>query len=94
MKHLITADERFEGVFDGLDLDPTWDLNSNSAAHDMIDRRAKAVGDLLMREMRKRSPRTNAERTIADEIQAGKNAWRSVRRLAMSAMPLNLPKPI
>lgn len=90
MKNLITSDERFAGVFTGLDLNPEWDLNSNSDGHNMIIRRTEAVRDLILREMRKRSYQDTAERTISDEIKAGKNARRSIRRLARSAMPLNL----
>lgn len=87
----VDQDQRYHGVFDGMDLDPLWDINSNEAAHKMIDRRAEAVRGLLLKESRDKKPHGGVvERTIADEIRAGKKAWRAVRRLAWAPMPLKL----
>lgn len=95
LKHTVKVDpdERFVGVFDGLELNPIWDLNSNRTAQAMIGRRAEAVKDLLAKEMKEKKPQgNNIERTIADEIKAGKRAWRAVRQLAWAPIPLILPE--
>ena len=91
----VDNNKRFEGVFDGLDLNPLWDLNSNGVAQEMIDRRSEAVRVLIMNELREKNPKKDTyPRTIADEIQAGKKAWRAIHRLARAPMPLNLPEAI
>lgn len=79
--------DRFDGLFEGLD----W--NSDKELYEVLPSRIAAVRSLVLCEKRNKNRSTSmTERTIADEIKAGKSAWRSIRRLARASLSSADPK--
>lgn len=79
--------KRFDGIFDGLDFDEKSDVNTNVEIHNVIESRIGVVKKLKLRIKKLEGGHRlfpKVERTIADEIKAGKQAWRSIRKLSQS----------
>ena len=87
----VHPDKRFKNVFDGLDVNIT-NLNFDREAQDLIAKRAEAIKTFVLQEMQnKDSHQPEFVRTIVDEIRVGKRAWRSIFKLAIAPMPLDIP---